>query len=502
LLDGCERPIHELPIGGALKPVRAQEAKNSEKGIALLVAMLTLLLVSAIALGLITMSNTETSTSANFRDEQTAFFSARAGAEEVRDRFRSNATNSLNNPPSSAYLPTTLPGTNNGVLYVTNPAGGETVAPWNIAGSNYPDDEICKEVTCASGVPGGSPWYQTASASGGYAASPTMAWKWVRVTAKTNKSATGTSRTASVDGSTSGNLVCWNNTNEVVTSASTCPSNTNPVYVLTALAVTPSCPPGTTNAYCGSRRMLQQEVTTMAPPPIPAALVLDGHCNSSDSNICFDTTHSNNYYIQGGTVPAIGVLDSSSNTIVTNALFRPDHYPGSTGNPSVATLPSSSISPLDTVQGVQNLSDALQSAAGCNAYPIPAGCSNTSVSMSPSSSPPITFVNGDWSNCDGTGILVVTGTLTCSGNSTYNGIIFVIGQGNLVGNGGGNGQFTGAIWIAKTRDSSGNLLSTLGEAIYDWNGGGGNGITYDGSWYSKLALAFGYRVLAQREMMY
>jgi Tfp pilus assembly protein PilX len=466
--------------------VYTSSRRTSESGIALLVALLTLLLVSAIAFGLITMSNTETNISSNFRDEQTAFFAARAAVEEVRDRLRSSATNNL-----SGNLPTALPGSTNGIVYITNPTGSESVAPWNTSGTNYPDDEICKEVTCSSGVPAGSPWYKTASASTSYASSPTLPWKWTRITLKTNKSATGTSRTASVDGTTSGNLVCWQGSHEFVTASASCPTNTVPVYVLTALAVTAS----------GSRRMLQMEVTTLM-PPLPAALMLDGYCTPTDNNICFGTTNSQNYYINGGTVPAVGTLDNTSDSIVSNALFRPDHYPGSTGDPSVAVMQPGSIAPFNTVQGMQDLSDELQAAAGCNAYPIPAGCGNTSVNMSPSASPPVTFINGDWSNCNGTGILVVTGTLTCSGNDSYNGLIFCIGQGHIVGNGGGDGQFTGSVWLAKTRDSSGNLRSTLGEAIYDWQGGGGNGINFDGSWYSKLSLGFQYKVLGQREMMY
>lgn len=475
--------------------LRPAKSKNSEKGVSLLLALLVLLLVTAVAVGLITLSNTETNVSANFRDEQVAFFGARAGLEETRDRMRGGATDSL-----SANLPTVPPGTagsNKTVLYLTNPSGSETVAPWNTTSVNYPDDEICSanahEATCTSGIPAGNPWYVSANYSTSYAASPKLNWKWARVTIKNNKSAGGASHTDLVNGANNTNQVCWNGTNEVVGNASSCPANASlPVYMVTTLAVTPS----------GSRRMLQSEVVSMAPPPVPAALVLDGYCSPSDSSICFGTTNSNNYQIQGVTVPAIGVLNSTSQTIVTNALFRPDHYPGSTGNPSVSVLSSSQMGNMNTVQGLQSFSDALQAAAGCNAYPIPAGCSNSTVNMSPTTNPPITFINGDWSNCNGTGILLVTGTLTCSGNTSYTGLIFVIGTGKLQGNGGGNGQYTGAIWIAKTKDNSGNLLSTPGEAIYDWNGGGGNGIIYDGSWYAKLALAFGYRVVAQREIMY
>src|SRR3977135_3991427 len=105
--------------------VDGRRPRASEQGIALIVALLMLLLISAALMGMIMLSNTETNVSANFRDEQTAFFASKAGIEEVRDRMRSSATNSL-----SSSLPSTLPGTTNGVLYIANPASGETVTPW------------------------------------------------------------------------------------------------------------------------------------------------------------------------------------------------------------------------------------------------------------------------------------------------------------------------------------------------------------------------------------
>ena len=65
--------------------------RNSEKGIALFVAIFTVLLITAIGASMIMLTMTDTTISGNFRDEQKAFFAAKAGMEEVRDRFRSGA---------------------------------------------------------------------------------------------------------------------------------------------------------------------------------------------------------------------------------------------------------------------------------------------------------------------------------------------------------------------------------------------------------------------------
>src|SRR5467141_5296501 len=227
-------------------PFHGKKLKTSERGIALIVALLMLMLISAALMGMIMMSNTETNVSANFRDEQTAFFASKAGIEEVRDRLRSSATDSLSGSAlfsSTNVPPYPLPGQTNAILYVTNPASGETVTPWLPLGavSTYPDDEICKEVTCVSGVPAGT-WYASASNSTTYVAAPKLPWKWVRVMAKLNKPST-TSKLMPVNGSTGGDTtagyrVCWNGTNEVAvantyTSCAAANNGYLPVYELT-----------------------------------------------------------------------------------------------------------------------------------------------------------------------------------------------------------------------------------------------------------------------------
>src|ERR1700731_2157872 len=147
--------------------IHGKKPNSSERGIALIVALMMLMLISAALMGMIMMSNTETNVSANFRDEQTAFFASKAGIEEVRDRLRGSATDSLSGSAlfsSSNVPPFPLPGQANAILYVTNPAAGEPVTPWLPLGavSPYPDDEMCQEVTCVSGVPAGT-WYVSAS---------------------------------------------------------------------------------------------------------------------------------------------------------------------------------------------------------------------------------------------------------------------------------------------------------------------------------------------------
>src|SRR6266852_4381668 len=113
-----------------------KKSGKSEQGFALIIALLTLLLISAALMGMFIMSNTETNVSANFRDEQTAYFASKGGIEEARDRMRSTATNSLS---PKTTLANALPGQPNGILYVTNPAAGETDSPLEVGTGNGED---------------------------------------------------------------------------------------------------------------------------------------------------------------------------------------------------------------------------------------------------------------------------------------------------------------------------------------------------------------------------
>jgi Tfp pilus assembly protein PilX len=177
--------------------------KKDQRGVALLLAIFALFIVTSIGLGMMFLSDSESMVNSNFRDEQTAYYASKAGLEEARDRMRWNAASGSINVPGSSLLPTVLPGAAGGVLYIVNPTGSETVAPWT-TGSTYFDDEICKEVSCGGGqVPPTTGWQTHVNSSSTYAASPVLPYKWARITLKTNKSAEGTANVMYVNGSSS-----------------------------------------------------------------------------------------------------------------------------------------------------------------------------------------------------------------------------------------------------------------------------------------------------------
>lgn len=63
--------------------------------------------------------------------------------------------------------------------------------------------------------------------------------------------------------------------------------------------------------------------------------------------------------------------------------------------------------------------------------------------------PQLTFVNGNCSLDGGAGLLIVTGNLVLSGNPNFNGIILVLGNGYMERDGAGNGNILGTTYIAK-----------------------------------------------------
>ena len=495
-----------------------KKCRNSEKGIALFIAIFTVLLITAIGAGMIMLTMTDTNISGNFRDEQKAFFGAKAGMEEVRDRFRTSANNSI-----ATSLPAAKPGNANAFLYVLNPNNGETDTPWvtNGSASVYPDTEVCTEMSkmgaACSGtppVPGGGTWYTTTTASTSYAMTPVSSWKWTRINLKTNATSSGSTTTNYVDNTLAANsLVCWNGANQFATTLGTCTAvnpNYLPVYVITTLAVTPS----------GSRRMIQAEAVANNFPTLPGPLIFDG------ASPIYNVPYSNAFVVNGNDIAqgnnhgagcpaanneyALGAYNNTAmNTLISDANNRPASYQGLNGTstvPSVGNV-ASQLSTLATVGGLEALVSTVTLVAG-NEGNVYGNNPSTITNPGTLANPQVNVVNGDVTlpgNWSGNGILLVTGNLTFQGTPNYNGIILVIGKGTVTKNGGGNGTVNGSLLVANLYDSSGNLLSpssTPGIPSITWNGGGNVNWNYDSCWSQQLNGLQAYRVVAVREMMY
>jgi hypothetical protein len=484
-----------------------------ERGIALVMALVALLIVTSIALSMMFATDTETSINSNFRDEQTAFYASKSGLEEVRDRMRTGATNSIN-----ANLPAALPGAANGVLYILNPTGSEAVAPWNTTNA-YFDDEICKEVDCSGGqVPPTSGWYVSPAltASTTYAASPVLLYKWMRITLKTDQSAAGTANIMYVDGKSAdaSYYACWNGTNEIASSTA-CASPNVPVYMLTALGVTPS----------GTRRILQYEVTQASfNLLLPSALTLAGPLTSADYsspgggfivNGNNPSATSNAGAVPNCANPAGYAMEGQGATSTTNltAVATPaTDFPGTGGTGAAPSVTDGTAAlhdaGLDTVAGLNSLVATLTA----NADEVDTDCSSSNLGSL--ANPRIVVITGGSCNISGNpatpgnGILLVTGpgpvTQLNFADNPYNGIILVIGPGAYFDQQSAkNSHLAGEILVANT---AGTPPGTIGAPLFSWHSGAGKlatpSIQYDSCLVAQDSQLKNFKLISSRELMY
>ena len=485
-----------------MKKSPAKHAKNREAGIALLISIFMLMLISIVAISMIVAAGRETDLNGNYRSSASAYYASVSGLEEARGRMLPSNVNYFNNTAAGFIPAGTMPVGQ--VRYITNPVGGENVL------TAYPDNQYRQEF-------GANPSsVQTiASVSGTNAAGiPGPLYKWVRINAVTESALnTDVNQDAFIDPTTPlfYDMSTAPKPSIIVPSPAgpnpaNIPSTAQQVLEVTAFSVLPN----------GTEKLTQYLVTAQTfGLNFPSALTL----NSNQASMAGG--HSANYAIngadqcgqQGSPLPAIGV-DGGGPTNVNNVIAglpRPSNYTGAGGAPSVSDISGSLSSNMQTPATldalVQLISQNADSVVGTPPPAAPSGSygpADLPSGMS-SANPQTVVVNGDYSqsgNFTGYGLLVVTGNFSFSGNTGWNGVILVIGKGTVSGNGGGNNSFNGAIFVANTLDSSGHELASLGPASFSINGGGGSGINYNSCWVKNVQQPPTYKVLSFRELPY
>ena len=253
--------------------------KRNEQGMALLLSLFALLLLSGIGLCMVLASTTETRIDANYSGSLRSYYVARSGLEEVRDRMKLPAAS----PVSLAnQLPLDIAGNANGVLYVLNPAGGETVDPTDPA-SPYYDDQLCHDFNSGVSardskctvIPATVNWkmpLQYAAPAG-----TPLGYKWVRINMKTNRVAAPYFVDQKGDPTTLDTRVCWDGQTEQLSPGGVSPAcdanGMQPVYMLTSLAMAE-----------GTRNLLRAEVVSSSIRP-PGAITMDVGTSTSANPI-------------------------------------------------------------------------------------------------------------------------------------------------------------------------------------------------------------------------
>jgi hypothetical protein len=475
---------------------------KQERGVAMLLALLTLLLVAIIGMGFMFMANTENSANSNYKDAQKAYFASRAGLESVRSMLTPGSAFTLQ--ANALTAPAKLAPT--GVIYVENTNGGALPDPTmgaanagnTVALNPSLDDELCHEqfgglgmaagplgVPCGSG-PGGNNELMPAAPNSNYyqavvnpaqivnaGTASALPFPWVRVTNKYN--AMGLLGGALVTPGLPGNAqVCWDGATETaIPVGQTCagtPSPTtggqlNPVWMLTSLAVTP----GVGNNP-GTRRVTQMEVainppfyvlpngtvSAKAPITIKGNLQVNGYdncnCTSTGANrpgmICNAkpyAIYSNNTISQNGNAATL----TSGEPQPTLQNVNP--WPYNVDDLINAYRNSGAITPGDiSCTGTPDFTAKPPVYASCGVtgdnfgtYPPPPGPPTTSAG----SIPQTTYIPGSvkLSGNAGAGVLIIDGDLDVHGGLQFYGLILVRGQINFTGGGSQKVNLYGAI---------------------------------------------------------
>src|SRR5689334_18501930 len=111
--------------------------RPKEAGIALLIAIFVLLLISVVAIALVVSSGTESALAGNYRSSTGVYYAALSGLEEARGRLLSKNPDAFSTTNAGNFLPPP-PLIVGNTYYLINPANGEAITPWDLS-STYPD---------------------------------------------------------------------------------------------------------------------------------------------------------------------------------------------------------------------------------------------------------------------------------------------------------------------------------------------------------------------------
>jgi len=488
--------------------------RKSESGIAMMVALLSLVLLSAVGVGLMYMANNDTMVSANYRETQNGYFAARAGLEEARQRLMPDPTD-----PNHIVGPSAAPTSASGIMYIVNPDNDDgTINPWNNADTNvFRDTQLCWEnfqgaglnlskpsesgLPCSS-LPGGTPTTFN-SIDPGRGTRGAIPYKWVRISTKVNQSTAPycPNNDCSVASDT---VMCWDGSQQVPKKAAypNCETNDanarsefSTVWRLTSLALTRN----------GSRRMLQMEVANDPPIVTNGAVQSKSHVtlhgslsiNGWDYCSCLCTYDSKGAVVgtctdrpgkvcdrsRWGVYSSEGVYQSGGGT-VTSARVPP--IAADMGSDFVTDIPGM----IDRLRARPETVDVRQAPYNwvCSGTPVSCGSRSSGQfgvpptfpitydangnPIGPNQSTQVTYIPGNvrlTSSAMGNGILIVDGDLDIHGGFNFYGLVLVRGVVTFSGGGSDNVNLQGGLLAGENSIDLTDGTTVGGSAVINYD---------------------------------
>jgi hypothetical protein len=276
----------------------------------------------------------------------------------------------------------------------------------------------------------------------------------------------------------------------------------------------------------GSQKILEMLITRANLDfEAPATLTMRGADDCS--GIAFDTGSSNAKTYTGEDMngadpqrPAFAVMACDYDEAVAGT-----KKPGTVSGPpqvgimdngtaagSMSTAPVETPGFLETADKARQYLNELEATARSQGrYFKPASGSSMTVSSGTLNNPVFTFVDGDCQLDGGAGLLVVTGNVNMSGNTSFDGVVLVLGEGSVNRNGGGNGDINGSMvvasfdrtWPAADDDPAipNNTEYPFLAPAFNTNGGGASTMQYSSTAVARaLAVLGGPRVSGIAEL--
>lgn len=249
-------------------------------------------------------------------------------------------------------------------------------------------------------------------------------------------------------------------------------TDTNNIVTLTSFGSGPD----------NSQAIIQITVQRSPIPALPGAISMPGpHVsfdggNSTSSTIAGDATH-----------PAVAVNSIAGRSEVVAGIpsNRLGEYTGmgyASGSPPTPSVVDPGGNSWDVWGNLPKLQGLYNDLKGMADFSSP---SDQGFTLGTSADPKVVVIDGDYTVLNGTsgaGILLVTGNLTLQGTITYDGMLLVLGKGDITRSGGGTGTISGGIFVANIAGPDGNINTTAdntwGTPSWNTSGGGTSDVDY------------------------